>query len=128
MANGNCVLLTVHGSTHAEARAAAKRFEGFLQAQRLECLVRVCFLRTSEPSLVDALEQAGQQGMRRILIVPLFVFPGQHITEEIPAVVERFQQTHPGVTVEVLPALGEIPAFGQWVARLLQECLAGRGW
>ncbi len=126
MENGTCYLLTVHGSRHPGAREAAARFEAFLQDQGLAHPARVCFLRMSEPSLADSLERAGAEGVTRIILVPLFVFPGQHLDEEIPELVARFQQNFPRVTVEVFPALAEIPAFGRWVASVLRELPEGR--
>ncbi len=122
MEKGTCILLVVHGSKHPDARSAATRFEAELAASGLPAAARLCFLRMSEPSLAEAMENASREGFRRLFIVPLFVFPGQHLVEEIPDLVRDFRAAHAAVQVEVVPALGENPAFVGW----LRDWLTGR--
>lgn len=125
MQKGTCILLVVHGSKHPDAWSSAARFEAELAAGGLPAPVRLCFLRMREPQLPETMEAAAREGFRRLLVVPLFVFPGQHLVEEIPDLVEVFRTGHPTVQVEVVPALGENPAFVGWLRDWLTSRVAG---
>ncbi|NLI75438.1 MAG: hypothetical protein GX442_03210 [Candidatus Riflebacteria bacterium] len=124
MEKGTCILLVVHGSKHPDARSSASRFEAELGAAGLPAPARLCFLRMSEPQLPESMEAAAREGFRRLLVVPLFVFPGQHLVEEIPDLVRAFRAAHPAVHVEVGPALGENRAFVGWLRDWLTERVA----
>jgi len=114
-----CFLLTVHGSAHTAAREGMVRFGRDLEAMQLGFPVRVCFLRMSEPSLADSMEIAAQEGYRRIVVLPLLVFSGQHLAEEIPEIIEKFKQRYPAVTASLQPPLAGTPSFLDWLSKEL---------
>jgi sirohydrochlorin cobaltochelatase len=49
------------------------------------------------------------QGVRHILIVPLFLGMGKHAREDLPRIAQALCAQHPGVTFELNPAVGEHP-------------------
>jgi precorrin-8X/cobalt-precorrin-8 methylmutase len=59
------------------------------------------------------------QGIRRIVLMPFFLFPGQHVTRDIPAVLDRCRAKHPDLTFEVLATLEGEPALEDAVAERL---------
>ena len=51
-------------------------------------------LQFNHPNLEEAVESLAAQGMDRIAIMPYFLFPGRHITEDIPQLIERLKRIY----------------------------------
>ena len=60
------------------------------------------------------------QPLRQLRLVPLFLAQGNHTRRDLAALIAQAQQDHPGLQIEILPALGEVPAVMQalahWIA------------
>lgn len=109
-------LLIFHGSARASATKAAATF-----AERLRDLGRapdfsVCFLRGAEPSLDEALKNAIAKGHLYLRLIPLFLLPGSHINEDIPASIEKCTKENPDLKCEVAECLVENPEFVDFIA------------
>jgi sirohydrochlorin ferrochelatase len=64
------------------------------------------YLQFCAPSLPDAFEQAVADGADRIVVVPYFLYTGNHVTRDIPEELDRLKAAHPGVEVELTSHLG----------------------
>ncbi len=74
-------------------------------------LVDVAFLEAHplplHEQIVAFAERAVQEGMRRIQVLPLFLLPGVHVREDIPAEVAAARKIiDPEISLELLPYLG----------------------
>ena len=59
-------------------------------------------------SLIKFVEQATAQGFERIKVIPLFLAPGVHVTEDIPVeIATAINQINNRVTIELSPYLGK---------------------
>ena len=67
---------------------------------------RHSFLEFVEPSLKDVLSIFAKQGQKDLYIVPLLLFPGTHLYEDVPQISEEIQKEHSGVTVHVAEHIG----------------------
>jgi len=63
-------------------------------------------LQFNHPNLEEAVESLAVQGVEQIVIMPYFLFPGRHITEHIPQLVEKFKGIYPGRQFIVAKPLG----------------------
>ncbi|MBM3387649.1 MAG: cobalamin biosynthesis protein CbiX, partial [Betaproteobacteria bacterium] len=50
--------------------------------------------------------------------VPMFLGMGRHAREDLPALVQGLAQSHPQLTLDVLPSVGEHPALLRCLAEL----------
>lgn len=110
----NAVTFIAHGSRVAAAN-------GFL-AELILGLgkhVNIGFLELAEPSIAQALQRHIVAGARRIRLLPLFLSPGRHVGQDVPAIVRSLKKRHPQVEIVLEPILAEQPGF----AALLQEWL-----
>ncbi len=114
-------LLVFHGSNRQQANTEAfnfiKTLAGKQQAKNFGC----CFLRGSQPTIEQALDQAKLEGKNTIRVIPLFLLPGSHINEDIPAAIKLFSEANPEVKITVNPCLCQCPEFADLIAGQIEN-------
>ncbi len=69
-------------------------------------------------SLVNFAHQAKQQGFKQIKVIPLFLAPGVHVRQDIPAEIAlAIKQINQQVTIELSPYLGKYSGIVPLLAR-----------
>ena len=111
------LLLFAHG---ARDPRWALPFEAVVQ--RLAVLapqrpVRLAFLEFMAPSLLEAGDAPVAQGCDDIEVVPLFLGAGGHVRKDLPELLARLRQAHPGTTWLLRPAIGEVESVIDAMAR-----------
>ena len=118
------VILLGHGSrepgTETEIRAlcddlAARVGDRSPAATPHRYLFAHAFLN-QEPRLEAAAETLVAAGCKHVLIVPLLVFIGRHVIDDVPAALERLRTLHPGVAFAREPHLFRLPGFSDLIA------------
>jgi len=108
MMNTTEVILLSHGSRREEANkdvlALARLMQEYREEQKVD--VSAAFLQFAEPSLPEAIKKAVHVGKELILVAPLFLTSGVHITEDIPEAVEEAERLYPGVKIKQCSPLG----------------------
>jgi sirohydrochlorin ferrochelatase len=102
------IILVDHGSRRAESNelleSVAGRFaERFAQRYGI---VEPAHMELAEPSIATAYARCAQRGAKRIVVVPYFLGPGKHWTQDIPRITAEAAAKHPGTTFHVSPTLG----------------------
>lgn len=78
-------------------------------------------LQFNHPSLEEASGFLVTKGVHRIIIMPYFLFPGRHITEDIPQLIERLKSSYPDKKFIMTNPVGlEIHLINQ-VLRCIEE-------
>jgi len=114
-------LLIFHGSARETAGNAATVFADSLKARDGMAEFSVCFLRGAKPSLEEAIEEAIANGCSCLRLIPLFLLPGSHIDEDIPAIVKKYRETYPHTTIKLGSCLVHNPNFIKFVADEITE-------
>jgi sirohydrochlorin ferrochelatase len=109
-------LLIFHGSARETAGNAATVFADALKARDGIADFSICFLRGAKPSLEEAIDKAIADGYSRLHLIPLFLLPGSHIDEDIPAIVQKCRQFNPDITISLGSCLVHNPQFIKFVA------------
>ncbi len=78
-------------------------------------------LQFNHPTLEEAVASLAGQGVERIVIVPYFLFPGRHITEHIPELIEKLKSRYPGVQFISANTLGNDELLIARVAKRIEE-------
>jgi precorrin-8X/cobalt-precorrin-8 methylmutase len=76
------------------------------------------------PAFADVADAWVARGARRLVIVPLLLFPAGHLRDDVPAQVRRLRQRLPADRVVVTPPLGSHPSL----LDLTEERLMAAGW
>lgn len=119
------VLLLGHGSRLdsanrglllvAEELSKSDRFKGVTPA----------FLQNASPSLADTFQNIVESGGSRIMVMPLFLFEGVHITSDIPAEIDKMLQKYPGVQVAQASFIGPDPLLAKICLQRINEACPG---
>lgn len=115
---GTVLVLVAHGSRDP---AWARPFEDLAR----ETGARLAFLELGEPRLAAAVTQALAEGAPRVRVLPLFMAPGAHVREDIPAALDALRAAHPDRVIELLPSLGEDGRFWAALAELVRAHMPG---
>lgn len=100
------LILVDHGSRRAEAHAQLERLAALVRARRPGLAVHVAHLELAEPSLAAAVANALADGARELVIYPLFLVPGRHLGDDLPARVREALAGHPAIPVRITEPLG----------------------
>jgi sirohydrochlorin cobaltochelatase len=104
------LLIVCHGSPLPAAN------EGFIAmveriAARLGIVhVLPAFFALVRPNLPDQIAELASRGVDRIVVMPYFLFQGQHVDVDIPKILAQCHEWFPRVTLELLPTLENDPA------------------
>ena len=120
------ILIVSHGSPREETN---RGFEGMVArvASRLgEAMVLPAFFSIARPNIADQVTLLAGQGVRRIVLMPYFLYSGQHITVDFPAILDDCRRQFPEVALELLPTLENDPSLEDVVVeRLTPHAAAG---
>ncbi|MBV8617851.1 MAG: CbiX/SirB N-terminal domain-containing protein [Curvibacter sp.] len=101
------IILFAHGSRDpawsAPIQAVAQRIRHLSPQTEVRC----AYLELMAPNLAGACAELVAQGQRRIRVVPMFLGVGRHAREDLPVLLQSLQTAHPGIELELLPAIGE---------------------
>ena len=130
------LILFAHGSRDPDWARPLHGLRDAVAALCPQLPVTLAFLEFMQPTLTQVIAQlAGErsanesgassqplQPLRQLRLVPLFLAQGNHTRRDLTALIAQAQQDHAGLQIEVLPALGEVPAvmqaLAQWIASI----------
>jgi len=105
------ILIVSHGSPREEAN---RGFEAMVArvASRLEgATVLPTFFSIVHPDIPEQVAAMASRGVRRVLLMPYFLYSGQHVTVDIPALLDQCRGRFPELSIELLPTLENDPVL-----------------
>lgn len=99
------LVLIDHGSRRSESNALLEEMATRVAGQLPEWHVEAAHMELAEPSLADAVARCVEKGAREIVVVPFFLGPGRHVTEDIPRLVQEQREAHPDVSMRLTDCL-----------------------
>lgn len=114
------IVLLAHGSRDPEWSTPFERLARRVRDRRQAVGVAVAYLEISPPTLAEAVASLVAAGAAEIVVAPLFLAPGGHVRRDLPQMIDAVRARYPGVTVRVLPTIGEadalLDALAAWIA------------
>lgn len=101
------LLIMAHGSPHPEANEPLFRVLEILRAREAYPIVVLGFLECNKPSIPEAIQACVAQGAERVIAVPFFLHTGNHVAEDLPALLAEAQEQHPQVEFRLGGFLGK---------------------
>jgi sirohydrochlorin ferrochelatase len=118
------ILLVDHGSRVA---AANQVLEDVVAAMRVTlgggALVAFAHQEVAPPSVGEAVDALVAQGAAEIVVVPFFLAPGRHATEDVPRLAREAAARHLGLRVEVVAP--PLPASAGALAAIVAAAVEG---
>ena len=117
------MIVFTHGSRLSAGNTALLQFVDQLRLRQPDAQIEPAFMELGQPSIPAAIHQLVRQGCNHIFGYALFLVPGTHLQEDIPAIFTEALKDFPAVTWEITPPMLADPQLLDFVATRLQ---AGR--
>ncbi|AFQ44132.1 sirohydrochlorin chelatase [Desulfosporosinus meridiei] len=116
------IIILGHGSRRAEAN------EGLLVvAEKVSRIigqpVTPAYMAHDHPSLPEAVEAKIESGAKHIVIMPLFLFRGMHVTVDIHEELREIREQHPEVEIVFTRELGADDGIASLASLRIKEAL-----
>jgi len=101
------LLVMVHGSPRAVANDDVFAVVDDVRQRRVYPIVEVGFMDCNEPTIPEAIQTCLAQGAEKVIGVPYFLHLGNHVANDLPALLEQAQSQHPDVEFWMGDFLGQ---------------------
>ncbi len=113
------IILFAHGARDPDWARPFTKIKRAIEAKQPGAAVELAFLEFMEPSLPDAIAKLVKAAYKHITIAPLFMAQGGHLRKDLPKILDALRGDYPGVTLSLLPAIGDvdpiIEAISDWL-------------
>ena len=102
------IVIVDHGSRRDESNHMLERVAGLFAERfgnRYE-VVEPAHMELAEPSIATAYARCVERGAERVVVLPFFLGPGKHWTQDIPRLTADASMRFPNTTYHVAPTLG----------------------
>ncbi|MBI3397937.1 MAG: precorrin-8X methylmutase, partial [Deltaproteobacteria bacterium] len=100
------VLILGHGSPVVEANETLREIALGVKKKGGYEIVQPAFLQFEHPNFAEAVNILVQQGVRKIIVHPYFLYMGSHVTKDLPFEIETAKKKYPNLDVILAPHLG----------------------
>ena len=107
------LLLVDHGSRCGEANQVFEEVARILRSRRPDLIVHAAHLELTGPTVRQGVAACVADGATEIVVHPLMLFPGRHVTRDIPAAVAAASAEYPDVEFRIAPPLGAHEKLGE---------------
>lgn len=115
------VILLGHGSIREQANNEVRAMWDMMKLQLPELQISGCFVEVAEPTLEQEIDRLAVNGMNRIIIVPMFLTRGQHLSNGIPRILDVMRNKYPDIQIDLTRHLGIDPLLAEIIKNRLRE-------
>jgi sirohydrochlorin ferrochelatase len=108
MMTNKALIIVAHGSRKASSNQEVMALGDNVASLLGEhyTYVTTAFLEFATPSLEESILSCLEKGASEVVILPYFLASGNHVTRDIPEVVEKIQASHPKVKMVLKEHIG----------------------
>lgn len=117
------LILYAHGSKDPRWRQPFERLASDLQKQLGTERTRLAYIEFAEPTLMEVAAAASQEGVPRLVILPVFMAAGAHLANDLPEQAAAVRTKYRDLEVKVLPPVGEDPRLFDLLLVIAREAL-----
>lgn len=121
----SALVLFAHGARDPEWAEPFRAIASRIAASRKDLAVKLAFLELQPPSLSDAITELAAAGHTTIHIAPLFMAQGGHLKRDVPLLLDDIRSRQPALTIELLPAIGDVADLRDAIANWLADSIPG---
>ena len=121
----SALVLFAHGARDPEWAGPFRAIAARVAADRSDLSVRLAFLEFQGPALTEAIAELVAAGHRSIHVAPLFMAQGGHLKNDVPKLLAEIRGRHPGLAIDLLPAIGDVPELREAIAGWLAGSVPG---
>ena len=117
----NALLLIAHGSRRPEANADLEFVAADMRARGHFAVVQCSFLELAEPDIHTGGVRCVEAGATGVVLLPYFLSPGKHVTEDLTAARDQLAADFPQVHFKLAAPLARHPKLLDVVAERATE-------
>lgn len=115
------MLVMVHGSPRPVANNDMFAVVDVVRQSGRYPIVEVGFMEVNQPAIPEAIARCVEQGAERVIGVPYFLHTGNHVTDDLPTLLEQAQADYPQVEFLMGDYLGHDPILADVIAERAAE-------
>lgn len=101
------IIIVLHGSllNHTDnLESFIKKLADALKKEPED--VKYAYLQFGSPSFEETISQYIKENIKSIIVHPLFLFSGKHVSLHIPRIIKKFKQNYPEINIVCTKPLG----------------------
>jgi sirohydrochlorin ferrochelatase len=118
------VIVVDHGSRRELSNTLLEEVAELLGRLQGYDIVEPAHMELARPSIAEAFDACVARGAETVVVLPFFLLPGRHWTEDIPRLAADAAKAHPGVRHLVTAPLGLHPLLTEVMHDRIDHCLA----
>ncbi len=115
------IILLAHGSRREIANDVLNQIVNMVKDDLSPDKVNQAFLQFSAPKLEEALKEQVEAGIKEIIVVPVFLFNGIHLQEDIPQLLDGERDKYPEVEIKFAAPIGADRRIGEIIKDRIKE-------
>lgn len=115
------IIILGHGSKLSKANKLLVEIAKIVRKRRKYDVIEASFLQFHHPDLSKSIEKLIRKGCKKIVIVPFFLFKGNHVKRDIPLVIKKAIARHADTKFVFTKSLGEDAMISDIVFRNIDE-------
>lgn len=111
------LILLSHGSRRQESNDEMLQLAQAVAGIQGSPFARVvcAFQQFGRPDFKETLGQLVDQGVKEVIVFPLFLAAGSHVREDVPALMDEARAAYPGLQISVMPHLGQTSGMADFL-------------
>lgn len=118
------VIVLSHGSKLKKANASLDRTVRAIRQKTGVNTIVPAYLQSFRPDLAQSIKNLIARGCQTLIIIPFFLFNGNHVTRDIPRLIKKEKTKYPKTKFIYTKNLGEDIRIADIVADIIEETLA----
>ena len=100
------IVLLGHGSRNETAHFEFEALADLVRGLRPDCRIFSAYLQLHAPEWLPTVADVYAAGYRNLLVIPVFLFAGNHIQQDVPELLEAARTNFPELTIDIGDHLG----------------------
>ena len=117
------VVVLAHGSKVKSGNEGLFKIVEMLRAMGKWDMVEAGFLQLAKPGLTEAVDDIVGRGAKRVVVMPLLLFSGNHVLKDIPEEIEKERKKYPEVEFCYTKNIGADERIAQITRERIDEAI-----
>lgn len=121
--SNRALIVLGHGSRAADAMTEFLRLVALVRERCPDDLVLPACMEMAKPSLHEAVAEAVNAGVGEIMVLSCFLFSGNHVKRDVPAMLDELRTVYPQVCLHMSLPIGPDARIAEiLVERAMESC------
>lgn len=117
------IVILSHGSKLKKANASLNKTVRIIRQKTGLDTIVPAYLQFCQPDLEKSIKSLIAKGRQTVIIIPLFLFNGNHVTRDIPHIIEKEKGKYPKVNFIYTKNVGEDTRISDIISDVLGEAM-----